>query len=102
MTDNIQDAMYAEIEYHKCRGCECFSMVFSEPEEGLVWECELEAIGEPCYMGDDSYNEKYLEVANCCFYEDCDCIHPIRHELLPKCLGVDCGWYYGKDELIYE
>lgn len=42
------------------------------------------------------------EKENCCFYEDGECIHPIRHEKHPKCLGVDCGWYYGKDELTYD
>ena len=47
----------------KCVGCECSHIVFAEPDKGLVHECDLVATGEPCYMGEDSYNPEYTALS---------------------------------------
>ena len=58
MSETVEE-YYASLEPVKCRGCECSGLVYSEPRLGLHWECELVATGEPCYMGDESYNQDY-------------------------------------------
>ena len=58
---SLEEQLEKEIEHHRCRGCECFHLVYSEPDLGLHWECELEATGEPCYMPGESYNPKWSQ-----------------------------------------
>lgn len=41
---------YDSLQPEKCRQCECSGLVYSEQENGLVWECELESTGHPCYQ----------------------------------------------------
>jgi len=43
------ESMY-KIQPIKCRGCECSHIVYSKPDNDMVWECELAAIGELCYL----------------------------------------------------
>ena len=56
--ETIQE-YYDNLQPKKCVGCECSHLVYSEPDKGLVWECDLQATGEPCYMGNESYNPKW-------------------------------------------
>lgn len=40
----------------KCVGCECSGRDIDWTKREFQWICELQEQGEPCYMGDDSYN----------------------------------------------
>ena len=52
MADFLED-LEKEIEYHRCRGCECFGLELVDDE--LKWVCEL----DECYMPGESYNPKW-------------------------------------------
>ena len=53
------EAMY-EIQPEKCRGCECSHIEYDFNKRECVWICELEQIGETCYLEQPSIGSQQL------------------------------------------